>query len=111
MGLEDNPASNLTLADKRRALDEYRTKWDTFNPTHKWKRVVDNLYCGPQVCGPGVYGFISGSQRFIEFLTLESVSRGIPRKEWRLPLPEFELSSFAINPSADLLVVCEKKLR
>ena len=111
MGLEDNPSSNLTLFEKRRALDEYRTKWVTFNPTQKWEREVDNFYSGEQVSGPGVYSFITSSEDFVEFLTLESVSRGTSRKEWKLPLPGFEFSSYAINSHADLLVVVESQER
>ena len=110
-GLVDNPASNFTLADKRRAFEEYRMKWDTFNPVKKLEREVDNLYFNHQASGSGTYCFVAGSQKFIEFVTLESVSRGIPRKEWKLPHPEFRLSGFAINPHADVLVIVEKNAR
>ena len=110
-GLEDNPASNLTLADKRRAFDEYRTKWETFNPIKKWESEVENFYFGHHTSGSGVYGFVAGPQKFIQFVTLESVSRGIPRREWKLPLPEFVFSGFGINPQADVLAVVGKNAR
>ena len=57
----------------------------------------------------GVYAFIADPRKFIEFITLESVSRGIPRKEWRLPLPDFALRELAINPHADVLVIIVQK--
>jgi hypothetical protein len=109
--LEDNPNVNLSLADKRRAFDEYRAKWDTFQPTKKWELEVDSFSPDCQVSGSGVYGFVAGSKQFIEFLTLESVSRGIPPKEWKVPLPDFELLKLAINPHADVVVVVEGKAR
>jgi len=107
--LEDNPASDLTLAEKRRALDEYRTKWDTLNPIQKWEREVADFDYGHQASGHGVCGFVADTQKFIEFLTLKSVSRGIPRKEWKLPLPEFDFFNFAIYPPADALAVVERR--
>ena len=100
---------NISLDDKRKAFDEYRTKWDTFNPIKKRELAVDSFHPDCQVSGPGVYAFVAGSKKFIEFLNLESVSRGIPPKEWKIPLPDFELLTLAINPHADVVVVVEGK--
>jgi hypothetical protein len=110
-GFEDNPHVNISLADKRRAFDDYRMKWDAFHLIKKWERAVDNPNPDHQVRGPGVYGFVVGPPKFIEFLSLESVSRGVPPREWKVPLPDFELLKLAINPHADLLVVIEGKAR
>ena len=110
-GLEDNPDVNISLADKRRAFDDYRIKWDAFHLIKKWERVVGNSDPDHRVRGPGVYGFVMGSPKFIEFLSLESASRGASPREWKVPLPDFELLKLAINPHADLLVVIEGKVR
>jgi len=109
--LEDNPTINLSLADKRRAFDEYRTKWDAFSPIQKWEREVDNPSPNHQVSGPGVYGLIANSRKFVEFSTLELDSRGIPREEWKVPLPDFTIVDLAINPHADVLVVVESRAK
>ncbi|KAF9643840.1 hypothetical protein BDM02DRAFT_3191141 [Thelephora ganbajun] len=109
-GLEDNPAVNLTLADKRKAFYEHRMKWRTLEPVKKWQRTIGSIFnTGSRATALGVYAFIADSKEFVEFITLESVSRGIPRKEWKLPLPDFALSDFAINPQADVLVVVVRK--
>lgn len=109
--MQDNPDANIPLADKRKAFDKYRAKWDVFHPIKKWERAVDSSYLNPHVSGPGVHGFIVGSQEFIEFLSLEPVSRGVPPKEWKVPLSDFEPLKLAINPHADVLVVIEGKVR
>jgi len=107
MGLEDNPESSLSLADKRRALEEYRAKWDNFNPVRKWEPGAGSAGC-QWASVLGVYGVVAHSKEFIEFFTLESISQGVPRKEWKIPLPEFNLySGFAINPRSDVVVVVE----
>jgi len=109
VGLEDNPESNLILADKRRALKEYRAKWNNLDPFQKWEPGAGSVGC-QWTSVLGVYGVTAHSQEFIEFFTLESVSQGVPRKEWKIPLPHFNFSGFAINPHSNLLVVVEGKL-
>ena len=106
-GLKDNPSANLSLADKHSILCGYRMKWDALSPIQKSERRVNNFTSySPQASGSGVFGFIASSDNFIQFLTLESVSRGIPRKEWRVPLPAgLALQHFAICPQADALAM------
>ena len=107
-GLEDNPAVNLSLADKRRAFNEYRAKWDAFKPTQKWEQEVENFHSHAGVHESGVFGFIAGEEQFIHFLVPESASGGIPRKEWRLSFPDISLNAFAIDPHADVLAIVER---
>lgn len=109
--MEDNPDVTLSLADKRKAFEEYRTKWDAFDPIQKWERKVDNYHAYRKVSGPGVYGFIPGYVPFIEFLTLESVSRGISRKEWGLPVPYLPPLGFAIDPRGNVLAIVGRDRR
>ncbi|KAF9643654.1 hypothetical protein BDM02DRAFT_1374405 [Thelephora ganbajun] len=108
VGLEENPAVNLSLIDKRRAFDEHCTRWDVLNPIQTWEREI-GIHGYLQASGPGVYSFIADRKKFIQFLTLESVPRGIPQREWKLPLPDFVLAGFAINPHADALALVERK--
>ena len=78
-GLEDNPAVNLSLAEKRRAFDEYRAKWYTLSPIQKQRREIDD-FTGytPKTSGSGVFVFLVRRERLIQFVSLKSVSRGIP---------------------------------
>ena len=73
----------LTLAEKRGAFDEYRAKWEASEPTSKWQRTVGNILGngGAPTQALGVYAFTATSANPVEFLTLEFVSQGIPRKE------------------------------
>ena len=113
-GLEDNPAVSLPLADKRRAFDEYRTKWDDFGPIQKEQmRKLGNYGGGScNASGAGVFGFIADGERSIRFMTLESALRGIPQKVWQVSLP-FELSPqrFTIYPQADVLAMAGQERR
>jgi len=106
-GLKDNPTVNLSLANKHRALDEYRAKWGAFGSIQKRERKIDGFTSGSlQARGSGVFGFVPVWERSIRFMTLESVSRGIPQKEWQIPLPpDFLPHSFAICPQADVLAM------
>ena len=108
VGLKDNPFANLTLDDRKKAY-ERRPKWETFKPTERLQQAAGNPTTWNRVNMLGVYAFIADPRKFIEFITLESVSRGIPRKEWRLPLPHFALREFAIDPHADVLVIIVQK--
>lgn len=108
-GLKDNPASNLTLAEKRKALNALHTKWERFRPTKKWQRTVGCNLGDHQARALGVYAFIADSSNFVEFFALESVPRAIPRREWKTQLPDCTLSSFVINPQADVLVVAVER--
>ena len=108
-GLNDNPAINLSLTEKRRILDEYRTKWDTLSFIKKQKQDIGGLArYARQASGSGIFGFVTTglAQRSIQFMTLESVSRGIPQKEWGVLLPPISLPEcFAVCPQVDVLAI------
>ena len=105
-GLKDNPSVNLSLADKRRILCEYRTKWGALSPIQKSEGRTKNSPMTFRASASGVFCFVVGRDDFIQFSTLGSISRGIPRKEWRVPLPAgISLKHFAICPQADVLAV------
>ena len=107
-GLEDNPTANLSLAEKREALDGYRAKWDTFGPIQKshFEPSMGAFHFVSSVSGSGVFASIESPGNSIQFTTMESVSQGIPRKEWKVPLPRgLELQDFVIYPQADVLAV------
>lgn len=83
--------------------------WEKLRPTKEWKQPAGSSFAGRQARALGVYTFIADSSKFVEFVTLESVSRAIPRNEWKVPLPDCSISSFAINPQADVLVLAVER--
>ena len=98
---------NISLADKREALAEYLTKRDVFSSVYDQEfNSLTPFFL--QASGSGVFGFAKKRDPFIQFITLKSVLRGIPKKVWKVSLPShFQLLSFAICPQADALaVVC-----
>jgi hypothetical protein len=109
-GFVDNPTSNLTLAQKRKAFNVHRNRWNKLRPSKKWQRTVGSSSPdGRRARALGVYAFIADSSNFVELLALESVSRSIPRNEWKIPLPDYSFSSCAINPQADVMVVAVER--
>lgn len=109
-GLKDNPIANLSLAEKRRLFNEYRARWDAFDPIGKSNKSFDGPRHTPcwmsSVCGSGVFCLVTDPDKFIRLTKIESVSRGIPRKEWKVPSPrDLEPLHFAIYPQADVLAV------
>ena len=51
----------------------------------------------------GVYGLRRGDR--IEFLVFGSTPRGIPRREWGVPLKDIDFCAFAFCPQADVLAI------
>jgi hypothetical protein len=43
-----------------------------------------------------------------KFITLGSISRGIPRKEWDVPLNDVEALRFTFCPRANVMVIVEE---
>lgn len=101
-GFEDNVAAGLSLVEKRRALGIYRSNLDSLCPTEE-RRV--NL-CVPddlKTIG-GVYAMAGESVRLF---APGSVSRGIPHKEWEIPLTGIDLRSCGFYPDADIIAFAE----
>ena len=99
MGFEDNPAVNLTLPEKRKALNAYRTRWEMLRPNEKWQRTVQSLESGCQAEALSFYAFTSDSTSFVE-----SVSREYGGESGRSRCLAMD-SEFAINPRTDVITV------
>lgn len=54
----------------------------------------------------GTYGFLWKDS--VGFLTLGSVSLGIPRREWGISLKHVEASTFTFYPQANIMTVVEE---
>jgi len=100
--LEHNPAAGIDLAESRKALFQYLTNFKTLSPIEE--RTVDNLRIPNDIrdteAAGGVYAIVMDQVRLF---TLGSASRGIPYKEWTIPLPVTEPESYGFYPGADII--------
>ena len=54
----------------------------------------------------GVFAIIEESVRLI---TLGSASRGIPHREWEIPLPVTDIEDYCLYPGEDVIAFFEKQ--
>jgi hypothetical protein len=101
-GLEYNATVGVDLADSRKALLQYRSSLDSLRPTDK--RVVDDLPFSHIEATGGVYAAVGDS---VLLFTLGSTSRGIPYKEWEIPLPVDSFKEWGFYPGADVIFFIE----
>ena len=105
-GLQHNPRTKTSLADCYKALRTYCTSWETLDPAEKWDKVLYDVYSTRKTdVVSGTYGFLRGNA--IKFFTPGAVSRGIPGKEWDIPVKGFEACIFTFYPQADVVAVAE----
>ena len=105
-GLQRNPRTKVPLADCRAALEAYCRGRETLEPVEKCEEDLDaSTYEVVNVLG-GTLGTLAKNSA--KFITLGSISRGIPRKEWGVPLGNFESFHFTFCPRADVLVIVEE---
>lgn len=105
-GLEYNAAAGVSLDDSRKALLRYCSSLDSLRPVEekmmdrKWPEYVEL----EKPVG-GVYPIVNGSS--IRLFTMGSASRGIPHKEWEIPLPVVDLACYGFYPGADVIAFVE----
>ena len=104
-GLQRNPRTKAPLMDCRAALKTYCEGWETLNPVEEWDVDLESLACEAVNVVGGTVGILLEDS--VKFITLGSILRGIPRKEWDIPLGDFESFYFAFCPRTDLLVIVE----
>ena len=106
VGLEHNPAAGIDLTESRKAFRQYLTSYGALSPTDE--RTVGGLrapscFEDAKVVG-GVYAILNDKVRLF---TLGSVSRGIPYKEWAIPLPVTAPHDYGFYPDADIIAFVE----
>jgi hypothetical protein len=105
VGLEHNPAAGIDLAGSRDALRRYLTGLIRLSPIEE--RMVKDLQIPDvdeaKVAGD-VYAIVNDRVRLF---TPGSVSRGIPYKDWAIPLPAASLENSGFYPGADIIAFVE----
>lgn len=114
VGSEDNPASNLALAEQQRAFDEYRMRWpgilSTLSQCGSERSPVEFRLRFPSQQLRRLR-FVADTQNFMSFLPwgLFHVGHRVTGKEWKFQLPAVDFFSFAINLHANVPAVAERR--
>lgn len=108
-GLKRNPRIEPSLvADSRAALAAYRRRWGALEPVEKRDRTIRGDSWGPIDASvvSGVCGLLWKDR--VRFIILESMSRGIPGREWDVSLKGLEAGAFTFYPGANVMAVAEE---
>ena len=108
VGLEYNATAGVDLNESRKALLQYNACLNSLRPIEK--RVVDFLQPDKgyslRTTG-GVHAVVKDSVRL--FIP-GSPTRGIPYKEWEIPLPTANPIGYCFYPGADIIAFVELRM-
>lgn len=75
------------------------------HPVEKWyEEFQPSVYRAVSIVS-GTFGILW--KRSAKFITLGSISRGVPRREWDISFKHLRACSFTFYPRADVLAVIE----
>jgi len=106
--LEHNPAAGIDLSESRKVFSQYLTNFGTLSPIEE--KTAGNLQVpdstiNAKVVG-GVYAIMNDQ---VQLFTLGSPSRGIPYKEWTIPLPVTAPEGYGFYPGADIIAFVKQQ--
>ena len=104
-GLQQNPRTKTSLTDRRAALELYRRSWESLDPVEEGDEDLRYLVEGAALVVGGTFGILG--KNLAKFITLGSISRGIPSKEWEVPFKDLEAFHLSFYPRANVLAVVE----
>ena len=96
----------MSLADSRVALETYHGKWETLEPAVKWSKDLGSPDYQAVSVASGTLGILWKDSA--KFVTLGSISRGIPMRSWNIFFPYRGDCHFAFYPQANVLAIVEK---
>ncbi|KAF9793389.1 hypothetical protein BJ322DRAFT_1016908 [Thelephora terrestris] len=104
-GLEYNAAAEINLADSQNAHSRYCSSMDSLCPVGKmmvsmWRDNLDRTRSGG-----GVHVIF---QESVRLFALGSASRGIPHREWEIPLPVADPAGCCLCPDGDVIAFVER---
>ena len=101
---------SLTLADRRKQLDRYRSHWDSLQwVEHRSLSIPfpkNWILEGGVVCFAFPPAALADRTTDYRFIQLPSVLRGIPLKEWTVHGLPNDFQKISLFPEEDLLVIC-----
>ena len=107
-GFKYNATARIDLDDSRKALLRYKSSMNSLRPAEE--RMVDDIrptYLSTMKTIGGIHAITERNS--VRLFALGSASRGIPYKQWEIPLP-FDEYSYDFCPRADLFAVVEWQL-
>ena len=105
-GLQRNPRTKASLTDRRAALELYRKSWESLGPVEEGDENPRFFVDGTALVVGGTFGILG--ENLVKFITLGSISRGIPSKEWDFPFEDLEAFDFSFYPRANVLAIVEE---
>ena len=105
-GLEYNAAAGISLTDSQNALYRYRFNLQSLRPVEK--RTVNVLRSGNVGDAKSVGGIHAVIKDSVRLFALGSASRGIPHREWEIPLPVTDPAAFCLHPGGDVIAFLEQ---
>ena len=113
VGLQRNPRIVAPISDCRLALASYRRRWGTLDPVEKLNkdfRLHAHYNWWPVATAvSGVHGLCW--KNCVKFFTLRPTSRGIPNREWDIPLQDIEAHAFAFYPPVNIMAIAGIRIR
>ena len=111
VGLQRNPRIETPIADCCLALASYHRHWETLDPVEKLNKdfrlpAHDNWW-PDTIAVSGVHGLCW--KDCVKFFTSGPTSRGIPNREWDIPLQDIEAHAFSFYPPANVMAIAENK--
>ena len=105
-GLQQNPRTKASLTDRRAALELYRRSWESLDLVEEGDEDLRFFVDGAALVVGGTFGILG--ENLAKFITLGSISRGIPSKEWDFPFKDLEAFNFSFYPRANVLAIVEE---
>jgi hypothetical protein len=100
-GLEYNPRAGISLAHSKEALLRYRSNLDPLWPIEVGRIQENDMISEKNKAAGGVY--VNVKDDLVRLFALSSTSRGIPRKQWEIPLPVADPWGYCFHPDADVI--------
>ena len=105
-GFEYNAIVKIDHDESRKALLRFKSSMDSLCPIEE-RAVDDPLWshgCSMKTVG-GIHAVVGGGSA--QLFALGSASRGIPYKQWEIPLPVVGPFGYGFFPHADVFAVVE----
>jgi len=78
------------------------------DPAEQWEKALDMPGFPDIIAIGGTYGLLG--KDYVKFFILGSVSRGVPGREWDVPLKNYTGYVFAFYPRANIMAVAENSM-
>jgi hypothetical protein len=106
-GMEWNASAGVNVAASQNALRQYRSGLDSLRPIEEEMVTKIQVDHGDNIKAVGGV-FAIASNGPVWLFTLGSVSRGIPQRKWKIPVPIACPVDFTFYPGADVIAFVEQ---